>query len=65
MSRVMGLASGARPAAGFALLVAPVGLVRLDEVGGEDFAGGEVDDGDVVVVGEGEDACAGEIRRWW
>jgi hypothetical protein len=33
--------------------------LRLDEVDGEDLAGGEVGDGDVVLVGEGEDAFAG------
>jgi hypothetical protein len=31
-------------------LVAPVGLVWLDLVGGEDLAGGEVGDGDLVLV---------------
>jgi hypothetical protein len=41
------------------LLVAPIGLVGLDEVGGEDFAGVELGDGDVVLVGEREDAFAG------
>jgi hypothetical protein len=40
-------------------LVAPVGLVRFDEVAGEDLAGGEFDRGDVVVVGEREDAFVG------
>ena len=47
------------PSAGCFVLVAPVVLVRLDQVDGEDFAGGEVGDGDVVVVGEREDAFAG------
>ena len=41
------------------VLVAPVGLLRLDQVAAEDLAGGEVGDGDVVVVGEREDAFAG------
>src|SRR5271168_1753265 len=50
---------GAWPAAGLSVLVAPVGLVGVDLVGGEDFAGGEVGDGDVVLVGEREDAFAG------
>src|SRR5262245_40449007 len=50
---------GARPAAGLFVLVAPVALGRLDEVDGEDFAGGEVGDRDAGVVGEGEDAFAG------
>src|SRR5438270_12253743 len=50
---------GAWPAAGLVVLVAPVGLVGLDEVGGEDLAGGELGDGDVLVVGEREDAFAG------
>ena len=40
-------------------MVAPVGLLGRDLVAGEDFAGGEVGDGDVVVVGEREDAFAG------
>jgi hypothetical protein len=50
---------GARPAAGLLVLVAPVGLVGLDQVDGEDLAGGELGDGDLVVVSEGEDAFAG------
>jgi len=40
-------------------LVAPVALGGLDQVAAEDLAGGEVGDGDVVVVGECEDAFAG------
>jgi hypothetical protein len=40
-------------------LVAPVGLVGLDLVAGEDFAGGELGDHDLVVIGECEDAFAG------
>ena len=40
-------------------MVAPVGLVGLDQMLGEDFAGLEFDDRDVVVVGEREDAFAG------
>ena len=40
-------------------MVAPVGLVRFDQMHREDFAGGEVGDGDAVVVGEREDAFAG------
>ena len=51
----MGLVLGARPSAGLFVLVAPVGLLRLDEMRREDLAGGEVGDGDVVVVGERED----------
>jgi hypothetical protein len=39
-------------------LVAPVGLLGLDEVGGEDLAGVEFGHGDVGVVGEREDAFA-------
>jgi hypothetical protein len=48
-------------------LVAPVGFLGLDEVAAEDLAGGEVSDGDVVVVGEREDAFAGVLAptpRW-
>jgi hypothetical protein len=41
------------------LLVAPVALLWLDDVDREDLAGGEVGDGDLVLVGEREDACAG------
>ena len=40
-------------------MVAPVGLVGLDEMDREDLAGGEVGDGDVMVVGDGQDAFAG------
>jgi hypothetical protein len=40
-------------------LVAPVGLVGIDEVAAEDFAGGEVGDQDLVIVGEREDTFAG------
>jgi hypothetical protein len=40
-------------------LVAPVGFGGFYEVAAEDLAGGEVGDGDVVVVGECEDAFAG------
>ena len=60
MCRDIGLSlggSGQRP--GCFVLVAPVGFVGLDEVAAEDLAGGEVGDGDVVVVGEREDAFAG------
>jgi hypothetical protein len=42
-------------------LVAPVGLVRLDQVAGEDFAGSELGDGDVLVVGERDHAFAGVL----
>ncbi len=48
-----------RPSAGGFLRIAPVGLVGLDLVGGDDFAGVEVDDGDGGVVGDGDDALAG------
>jgi hypothetical protein len=36
-------------------------------VGGEDFAGGELGDGDVMVVGERQDALAGVggAVPWW
>jgi len=50
---------GAGPAAWLSVLVAPVDLLGLDEVRGEDLAGCEVGDGDVVVVGECEHAFAG------
>jgi len=50
---------GAGSAAWFFVLVAPVGFLGLDLVAAEDLAGGEVGDGDVVVVGEREDAFAG------
>ena len=39
------------------MLVAPVAAVGVDGVGAEDFAGGEVDDGDGGLVGDGEDAA--------
>jgi hypothetical protein len=41
------------------LLVAPVALVWVEVMDGEDFAGGEVGDEDLVVVGEGDGAFAG------
>ena len=50
---------GAGPAAWLLVLVAPVGLLGLDEMHREDLAAGEVGDGDVVVVGEREDAFGG------
>src|SRR5947209_18163420 len=59
MSRVIGLSWESSASGRAVVLVAPVGLERLDEVGGEDFAGVEFDDGDVVLVGEREDAFAG------
>lgn len=40
-------------------MVAPVGRVRIDLVAAEDFAGAEVGDEDLVVIGEREDAFAG------
>ena len=43
------------------MLVAPVAAVGLDVVGRDDLAGVEHDDGDVVVVGDGEDAFAGVV----
>ena len=43
------------------MLVARVGLGRVDEVAGEDLAGVEVGDGDLVVVGEREHAFAGML----
>ena len=39
------------------MLVAPVAAVGVDGVGAEDFAGGEVDDADRGLVGDGEDAA--------
>ena len=39
-------------------MVAAVALVGLDEMGRDDVAGGELGDGDVMVVGEREDAGA-------
>jgi hypothetical protein len=48
-----------RPSAGAFLLVAPVLSVGFDPVGGEYFAGVEVDDRDGAVVGDGEDAFSG------
>src|SRR5688572_7732727 len=47
------------PSARAFLRVSPVVAVGLDVVGGEDLAGGEFDDGDGGVVGDGEDAFAG------
>ena len=38
-------------------MVAPVAAVGVDGVGAEDFAGGEVDDGDGGLVEDGEDAA--------
>ena len=49
----------AGPSARLSVLVAPVGFLGLDLVAAEDLAGGEIGDGDVVVVGEREDAFAG------
>ncbi len=59
VSRDIGLSWGSSASGRAVCSVAPVGLVGLDEMGREDFAGGEVGDGDVVVVGERQDACAG------
>ncbi len=43
------------------MCVAPVAVVGVDRVGGEDFAGVEVDDGDGGFVDEGEDAFASVV----
>ena len=43
-------------------MVAPVPSVRLDQVGREDLAGVEGDDGDLSLVDDGEDAPAGMDR---
>ena len=37
-------------------MVAPIGALGLDAVGREDLAGLERDDGDLALVGDGEDA---------
>ena len=43
-------------------MVAPVPPIRLDQVGREDFAGVEGDDGDLLLVDDGEDPPAGMGR---
>jgi hypothetical protein len=43
-------------------LVAPVALVRLDQVGGEELAGVERDDRDLGLIDDREDARAGVGR---
>ena len=47
-----------RPSAGVSSLVAPVAAIRFDQVAREDFTGLEVDDGDLVLVDDGQDAAA-------
>ena len=49
------------PSAGASVVVAPVGACGVDGVGGEDFAGGLVGDGDGGVVGEDQDGCSGVV----
>src|SRR6185312_11335415 len=48
----------ARPSAGLFHVVAPVAAFGVDGVGGDDFAGVEVDDGDGGFVDESDDAFA-------
>ncbi len=50
---------GSRPSAWGSLLISPIGLRGLDDVGGEDLGGFEFDDGDGGFVGDGEDSFAG------
>src|ERR1700739_172228 len=59
MSRDLCLVSeSSGQAARSSLRVAPVGPGGVDGVGGEDFSGFEFDDGDIGVVGDGEDSFA-------
>src|SRR5665648_855629 len=55
MSRVIVHVGRARPAAGLLFVVGPAGAGRVDGVGGQDLAGGEVDDGGGGLVDEYQD----------
>jgi hypothetical protein len=59
MSRDIGLTFRSSAIGRALWFVAPVALVGLDQVEGEDFAGGRVSGGDVVLVGAGEDTRLG------
>jgi hypothetical protein len=56
MSRDMGLTFGSSASGRALCFIAPVGLVRLDEVDREDSPVGQLSDCDVVVVGERQNA---------
>ncbi|HET6781209.1 MAG TPA: hypothetical protein VFH67_03840 [bacterium] len=47
------------PSAGAFFVGCASAAVGVDGVGAEDLAGGEVDDGDAGLVGDGEDAAVG------
>jgi hypothetical protein len=48
-----------RPSAGVSSLIAPVALVRLDQMARENFAGVECDDCDFTLIDDGQDATSG------
>jgi len=43
-------------------LVAPVAAIGLDEVAREDLTGGEVDDGDLALIVDGQDPTTATSR---
>jgi hypothetical protein len=46
-------------------LVAPVPPIRLDQVGREDLAGVEGDDGDLLLIDDGQDPPTGEHAGYY